>query len=267
MLKIAIHGAAGRMGTTILQQLVQNPKMKLVGAVDVAAAPNCGKDAGEVAGIDNVGVPIQPDLHDATVDADVIIDFSLAGSLPQLLETALKTKKPLVIGTTGHTDDQMAMIQSAAKTIPIFKAPNMSIGVNLLWRLSKIAAKTLGDDYPIAILERHHIHKKDAPSGTAKEIVRLVAEERNLDPETDVTCSDGPTPFLSDKPITVQAIREGEIVGDHIVSFNGPNERIELSHFAENRTIFAEGALTAAEWISDKPAGLYDMQDVLFKNS
>jgi len=267
MLKITIHGAAGRMGTTILKKLVQNPEMKLVGAIDVASHPNCGKDAGEVAGIETIGIPVQSNFCDTLSDCDVIIDFSLAKSLPELLETALESKKALVIGTTGHTDEQLAMIKEAAKTIPIFKAPNMSIGVNLLWRLSKIAAKTLSDDYPISIVERHHIHKKDAPSGTAKEIVRLVAEERNLDSVADVTCSEGPNSPTSDKPITVQAIREGEIVGDHIVSFNGPNERIELSHFAENRIIFAEGALTAARWIADKPAGLYDMQDVLFKNS
>lgn len=265
MIKIIVNGAAGRMGTTIVRLASANPDLKIVGAIDRKECQQAGWDAGEVAGVSNLGVLITNNLAEIISGADVVIDFSSPEATAKLIDVAGGSKTAVVVGTTGHSDQQKEAFKNAAKTIPLLVSPNMSVGVNLLWKLTETAAKTLNDEYAIDIVERHHIHKKDAPSGTAKKLIELITKATGKSIEKDVYYAlDGSNEAASNKPITVKAIREGEVVGDHTVYFTSKEDRIELAHFAFTRDIFGNGALRAAEWIVDKPAGLYDMQSVLF---
>jgi len=195
-----------------------------------------------------VEIVAQCDLGDAIETAlkncDVAIDFSNAGSIDEVCFAASKNNKALVIGTTGHTPDQRQLIEKAAKSLPIVFASNFSVGVNTLFALTRRAAQILGQDFAAEITETHHTKKKDAPSGTAKTLGEILTEAGKSN-------------------LPIQSIREGEVVGDHTVVFVGPNERLELTHRAGSREIFARGALLAAEWVVGKPAGLYSMQDVL----
>lgn len=224
MINIIITGAKGRMGKTLLRLIANDPDFKLTGAVDVS---------------DNLG--------DVISKCDVVVDFSSADATAGLLQTAKTAGKALIIGTTGHDEKQKTLIKEASKKIPLLLSPNMSVGVNLLLKLSELAAKTTGKDYKVSIVEKHHIHKKDAPSGTASRLAELIASSGDIR-----------------ENIPIESIREGEAVGEHTISFASKGDRIELSHCAFTREIFARGALRAAKWIVDKPAGLYDMQDVLF---
>jgi 4-hydroxy-tetrahydrodipicolinate reductase len=195
-----------------------------------------------------IEIASQCDLGDAIESAlkncDVAIDFSNASSIDEVCSAALKTRKALVIGTTGHSVEQRQSIEQASKSLPIVFASNFSVGVNTLFALTRRAAEILGEDFAAEITETHHTKKKDAPSGTAKTLGEILTH--------------------SGKPnVPIQSIREGDVVGDHTVLFVGPNERLELTHRAGNREIFANGALRAAEWVVGKPAGLYSMQDVL----
>jgi 4-hydroxy-tetrahydrodipicolinate reductase len=265
MTNLIINGAAGRMGTTIIRLSKEEPDLKIVGAVGNARSPDIGKDAGIKADIGNIGVEISGDLSEIISKADVVIDFSSPASTHHAIETAMSAKKALVVGTTGHTDEEKKIFAKAAKKIPLLVSPNMCVGVNLLWKMAEMTGKTLGKNYQINIVERHHIHKKDAPSGTAKKLIEVVTEASGFNIDKDVFFSlDSSGEAASTKPITVKAVREGEVVGDHTLYFTSKEDRIELAHFAFTRDIFAKGALRAARWIVDKPTGLYDMQDVLF---
>lgn len=267
MINILFNGAAGRMGKTLIGLIAKDPGLKLVGATEKSDNPNVGKDAGEVAGIGKVGVKISANLEEALPKCNVVIDFSHANAAPTLLEAAHRHKKPLIIGTTGHDNEQKALFEKFSRAIPLFVSPNMSVGVNLLWKLTEMAANTLGDRYQINIVERHHIHKKDAPSGTAKKMIEIVTTASGHDIDKDVFYNlSGEFAEQTDKPISVQAIREGEIVGEHTIFFTSREERIEIAHHAFTREIFGSGAIRAVKWVVDKPAGLYDMQDVLFFN-
>ncbi|HEY7000950.1 MAG TPA: 4-hydroxy-tetrahydrodipicolinate reductase [Candidatus Udaeobacter sp.] len=221
--RVLLIGAAGRMGKTISDLASNDPKIDIIARCDL-------------------GDPIEPQMK----NSDVAVDFSRADAVTEICRAALQHRKPLVIGTTGHSEEQRKIMQAAAQSLPIVFASNFSIGVNVLFWLTRKAAEHLSGDFDAEIVETHHKMKKDAPSGTAKtlaEILRAAKKPR--------------------REIPIQSIREGDVVGEHAVIFNGAGERIELTHRATSREIFALGALRAAEWIIGKPPGLYSMQNVL----
>ena len=265
---IVLLGAAGRMGRTIVRCLAQGrvSGLRLAGAVDLWDVPDRGKDIGLLAGVDAMGIPLDTDLARSLPLADAVIDFSghqgTAGNAPRCAEAG----KPLVIGTTGLNEEELAVVNRAAKSIPIVMAPNMSLGVNLLFGLVEEAARALrGRGYDIEIVERHHRRKKDAPSGTALGLGEAAARgmEWNLN-DVAVHGRSGVSP--TERPVEqigFHAVRGGDFVGDHTVIFAAEGESVELSHRATSRDTFAVGALQAARWIAGRPAGLYSMKDVL----
>ena len=221
--RVLLVGAAGRMGKTVLDLAAADPKIDIVAQCDL-------------------GDPVEP----AMTTCDVIIDFSHADAIDEVCWAAAQHGKSLVIGTTGHSQEQRLTIEKAAESLPIVFASNFSIGVNVLFWLTRKAAELVGRDFNPEIIETHHKMKKDAPSGTAKTLAEVLKAVRKIQDE-----------------IPIQSIREGEVVGEHTVIFAGPGERLELTHRAASREIFARGALRAANWIMGKPPGLYSMQDVL----
>jgi len=264
MIKIAIIGAAGRMGQALTRCARQAQGLEIVAAVEAAISPAVGKDPGAVAGAGETGLRITSDLAAAVQTADVAIDFSFHENVPQTAKLAARYGKGLVIGTTGLTPDERAVVEQAAKTVSIMWAPNMSLGVNLLFALTQRAAAALGLDYDAEIVEIHHRLKKDAPSGTALRLAESVAAGRGQDFKAVAVY--GREGLVGERPrgeIGVHAVRGGDVVGDHTVMFAIEGERIELTHKASSRDVLARGALRAALWLPGRKAGLYDMQDVL----
>jgi 4-hydroxy-tetrahydrodipicolinate reductase len=221
--RVLLIGAAGRMGKTISDLANRDSEIQIIGQCDL-------------------GDPIEP----AMKNCDVAIDFSNADAISEVCTAAIQHRKPLVIGTTGHSQEQRRLIEKTAQSLPVVFASNFSIGVNVLFWLTRKAAEQLGGDFDAEIIETHHTMKKDAPSGTAKTLAEILKAAKKTPSE-----------------IPVQSIREGDVVGEHTVIFSGPSERLELTHRAASREIFALGALRAAKWIIDQPPGLYSMQDVL----
>lgn len=264
MTKIIVTGATGRMGSRVAALSAEYPGLKLAGATEKAGHEAIGKDAGQIAGVGEAGIRLTDRLEDIIDSCDVIVDFTHSGSSLEHLRLASANKKAMVIGTTGFSADELKEMGALTKTIPVVFAPNMSVGVNLLLKILKDVAMVLGDDYDIEIIESHHRLKKDAPSGTAIKMAQVIAGavNRNLD-EVAVYARKGMTGERKRKEIGIQTIRAGDIVGEHTVLFGGLGERIEITHRASSRDTFARGALKAAIWVHDKPAGLYDMQDVL----
>lgn len=263
MIHVAVTGAAGRMGKAIVAAIKENPQTDLAGALEREDSPFLGKDAGEAAGVDKLGVKITEDREKAFKKADIIIDFTHPDLTLKLVEEAPASQKALVIGTTGFSHAQRETIKQAAQNARIVMAPNMSVGVNLLLKLVHDAAVVL-KDYDIEIIEAHHRHKKDAPSGTAIRIAEVVAAAVNRDLEkVAVYERKGIIGERKPEEIGIQTIRAGDIVGDHTVLFGSTGERIEITHKASSRDTFAVGAVRAAVWLMGRPNGLYDMQDVL----
>jgi 4-hydroxy-tetrahydrodipicolinate reductase len=240
------------MGTSIRRLAGEDQDMNVAGAVEAAGKLAAGE-----------GADISGDL-DAVIDrGDVVIDFTTPSATMEHLETALGHRKPIVIGTTGLSEEDIARIKVAAKTIPVVFSPNMSIGVNLLFRLVKEAAKAV-PGYDMEIVELHHNQKKDAPSGTAVKLGRIIAETLGRDlSKVGVYGREGIIGPRKKDEIGILAVRAGDIVGDHTVYFAGAGERIELTHRAHSRDTLAAGAITAAKWLASQKPGLYDMQDVL----
>lgn len=264
MTKVAIVGAAGRMGQSLVRCSKLLPGLQVVAAIESASCPQCGKDCGLVAGIEETGIRITHDLAAAVKAADVIIDFSFHENVPATVKLASAHGKGVVIGTTGLSPEERAAVDQAAKVIPIVWAPNMSLGVNLLFSLVEQAAKALGLDYDVEITEAHHKFKKDAPSGTALRLGEKVAQGRKQN-FRDVTIY-GREGLGGERPkgqIGIHAIRAADIIGDHTVLFATEGERVEISHRATSRDAFAKGALHAGGWLVGQKPGLYDMQDVL----
>jgi 4-hydroxy-tetrahydrodipicolinate reductase len=264
MIKVAIVGAAGRMGQALVRCSKLVTGMRVVAAVDTAACPLCGKDSGLIAGIGENGIKITHDLTAAVKDADILIDFSFHENVPVTVALATQHKKGVVVGTTGLNPEERAAVDEAAKVIPIVWAPNMSVGVNLLFALVERAAKALGLDYDVEITEAHHKFKKDAPSGTALRLGEKVAAGRQQN-FRDVAVF-GREGLGGERPggeIGIHALRAADIVGEHTVLFATEGERVELSHRATSRDALAKGALQASLWLAGKKPGLYDMQDVL----
>jgi 4-hydroxy-tetrahydrodipicolinate reductase len=251
------------MGKALLQALVDFPDLKLSGALASAKSEWLGKDVALFSTVPS-GVVVTADVIQATSHAQVVIDFTLPQVTLANVQACVARKAGIVIGTTGHSLEQRAAIESASKQIPIVMAPNMSVGVNLLLKLAELSAKALNEDYDIEIYEAHHRNKKDAPSGTALGIGEAVAKARGvaLQYHGDFTRY-GETGARQRGHIGFSVVRGGDIVGDHTLMFAGPGERIEISHRAHDRSGFARGALVAARWLRDRKPGLYSMQDVL----
>jgi len=263
-MRIAVSGVNGRMGRALVEACHRGQGLRLAAAVDRADGPAIGADAGELAGVGKLGVKVVGDLAAVTNDFDVLIDFTRPEATLGYLAICAKAKKKVVIGTTGFDAAGKERIAAAAKQAAIVFAPNMSVGVNLSLKLLDMAARVLGDEVDVEIIEAHHRHKVDAPSGTALRMGEVVAAAlgRNLQ-ECAVYGREGVTGERQRATIGFATVRGGDIVGDHTVLFAGEGERVEISHKASSRMNFAKGAVRAAAWLKDRPTGLYDMQDVL----
>ncbi|MDH5202440.1 MAG: 4-hydroxy-tetrahydrodipicolinate reductase [Nitrospirota bacterium] len=264
MIKIAVAGAAGRMGSRITVLSKEYEGLQLTGAFEKKGHKDIGRDIGTVVGIGDTGVKLVDSLDSVIDNADMIISFTTVEASLEHLRFASSKGKAMVIGTTGFSKDHLKEVAELTKKIPCVMASNMSMGVNLLLKVLQDIARVLGDDYDIEIIEAHHRLKKDAPSGTALKIAQVIsgAINRNLE-EVAVYARKGLIGERTRKEIGIQTIRAGDIVGEHTVIFGGLGERIEITHKASSRDTFARGALKAALWLSGRPAGLYDMQDVL----
>jgi 4-hydroxy-tetrahydrodipicolinate reductase len=263
-MRLVIAGAGGRMGRTLIHAIAATKGVTLTGAVEAAGSAVIGRDAGELAGLGASGVKISTDAAPLLKDADGLIEFTIPAASLALAELSAAAGAVHVMGTTGHSGEEEALIAKAASRAPIVKSGNMSLGVNLLAALVKRVAQTLGDDYDIEILEMHHNKKIDAPSGTALMFGLAAAQGRAVNlAQRSARGRDGMTGPRSAGDIGFASLRGGTVVGDHSVIFAGPAERIELVHRAEDRMIFARGALHAALWARGKKPGLYSMADVL----
>jgi 4-hydroxy-tetrahydrodipicolinate reductase len=265
MAKIMVSGAAGRMGRRIISVIHGREQTVLSGALEYAGNPLVGQDAGEIAGVGKLGVPIVGSTGELPfADSDVMIEFTTPPATLANLKIAAGYQVPMVIGTTGMTAEEREQVRALAAQIPVVLAPNMSVGVNVLFKVVGEVAKILGDDYDVEILEAHHRLKKDAPSGTAVRLGEIVADALQRDyQEVAVFERRGFTGERTRDEIGMQTLRAGDIVGDHLVMFGGLGERLEIVHRAHSRDTFARGALRAALWVMDQQPGLYDMQDVL----
>jgi 4-hydroxy-tetrahydrodipicolinate reductase len=264
MLRIAVAGVSGRMGKIIVEAISKTDGV-VVGAATVRPnSPDLGQEVGGMCGLPTMNVSTVDNLSEALGDFDVLIDFTSPAATMEHIETCIAAGKKMVIGTTGFTEDQKQAIAEASKKTPVVFAPNMSIGVNLCLKLLEQAAKVIGEDSDVEIIEAHHRHKKDAPSGTALKMGEVIAQAlgRDLD-EVAVYGREGQTGARDGKTIGFESIRAGDIVGDHTVMFAGDGERIEITHKSNSRMTYAAGSVKAAQWLQDKKKGLYDMQDVL----
>ena len=263
MQNIVIAGSSGRMGHALLEGIFADAELKLQGALDHPSSSALGRDAGELVGTP-CGIRVSADADAVLRGADVLVDFTRPEATMEYLAACRKAGVKLVIGTTGFSMEQKLAIQDAARDVAIVFAPNMSVGVNLLINLVQSAAKVLSDGYDIEIIEAHHRHKVDAPSGTALRLGEAAAAALGRDlAQCAVYGREGVTGERDAKTIGFATVRGGDVVGDHTVLFAGIGERVELTHKASSRATFALGALRAAKWLADKKNGLYDMQDVL----
>lgn len=264
MTRIAITGAAGRMGRVLIEATLKNTSSKLTAAIDRPGSSFVGIDAGELANQEIQNVSVVDDLSSVTDDFDVLIDFTHPDVSVKNIEICRQAKKRIVIGTTGFSENQKQFINDAAKQIGIVFAPNMSVGVNLCFKLLDIAARVMGDYTDIEVVEAHHRHKVDAPSGTALRMGEVVAEALGRDlKDCAVYGREGQTGERDRNTIGFETIRAGDIVGEHTVMFADIGERVEITHKASSRMTFANGAVRAANWLMDFETGQFDMQDVL----
>jgi 4-hydroxy-tetrahydrodipicolinate reductase len=263
-MKIGIVGCAGRMGQMLVQEVTNTDGCELAGGTEGPGNPALGKDIAAHAGLPECGMTIGEDADSLFAAADVVIDFTLPVATPAHLELAQKHKTSLILGTTGHDADGLAAIEAAGTNVTIVKAMNFSIGVNVMFALTEQLSGVLDDDYDIEIVEMHHKHKVDAPSGTAIGLGEAAAKGRGVKLE-DVSerGRDGITGARNKGDIGFSSLRGGEVVGEHTVVYAGDSERIELVHKAASRGIFSKGAVRAARWTGGQAPGLYDMLDVL----
>lgn len=264
MTRAAVAGVGGRMGSRIAQLIRETEGIELAGGFDHPRYAHVGKDLCEAIGGAPAGVPVSGSIEDVLDAADVIIDFTSVSASLEHLRHASARGKSMVIGTTGFSPEQVEEAAKLAAAIPCVLSPNMSIGVNILFKMAADAARLLGEGFDVEIVEAHHRFKKDAPSGTAVKLGRVIAEAlgRDLD-QVGVFARHGIVGERTGPEIGIQSIRGGDIVGDHTVVFAGFGERIELVHRAQSRDNFARGAIHAARWVVNQPSGLYDMGDIL----
>ncbi len=265
MIRIGITGAAGRMGRCLIEACQQRAdEVQFSAAIEHPESSLVGADAVEVAGLGRSEVKISASINAVRDDFDVLIDFTRPDVTMANLAVCRRVGRAMVIGTTGFSDEEKRMISDAANVIPILFAPNMSVGVNLCFKLLEMTARVMGDEVDIEVIEAHHRHKIDAPSGTALRMGEVIAETLGRDlSECAVYGREGETGERDRKSIGFETIRAGDIVGDHTVLFAAMGERIEITHKASSRMTFATGAVRAALWLKDRKNGLYDMQDVL----
>ncbi len=264
MIKVLVTGAGGRMGRRIVALLAERSDISIGGAAEQAGHPLVGSDAGEGAGVGKTGILIREGLEACIADGDVVIDFSHHEASVRHLEIAARAGKAIVIGSTGFTAAEDRKIQGLAAETRCVKAPNMSVGVNVMYKLLEMAARILGDEYDVEVVEAHHRLKKDAPSGTALKMAQVLAQALGRDLNAVGTYAR--KGLIGERPKTeigLQTVRAGDIVGEHTVIFGGMGERLEVIHRAHSRDNFACGAIRAALWVVNQPKGLYDMQDVL----
>jgi 4-hydroxy-tetrahydrodipicolinate reductase len=261
--RVAVAGASGRMGRMLIEAVAQSPDMVLAGALDVPGSPAIGQDAAAFLG-QSSGVAITADLRDGLKGAEVLIDFTRPEGTLAHLAVCRELGVKAVIGTTGFSPEQKAQVTSMAAHIALFMAPNMSVGVNVVMRLLDVAARALNEGYDIEIIEAHHRHKVDAPSGTALQMGQVVADAlgRNLD-ECAVYGREGVTGARDPSTIGFATIRGGDVIGDHTVMFAGIGERIEITHKSSSRATYAQGSLRAARFLMKQAHGLFDMNDLL----
>jgi len=264
MTRILVTGAAGRMGRNLISAVDQAEGAVLTAATERQGSSMVGVDAAELVGLEKNQVLLVDDIQSVINDFDVCIDFTAPAVTLENIKICQAAGKKMVIGTTGFTDGQKQLIQDAAADIAIVFAPNMSVGVNLTFKLLDIAARVLGDNVDIEVIEAHHRHKVDAPSGTALRMGEVVADAlgRDLD-ECAVYGREGQTGERERNTIGFETIRAGDIVGEHTVMFADIGERVEITHKASSRMTFANGAVRAAQWLNQYEKGLFDMQDVL----
>ncbi|PWG61670.1 4-hydroxy-tetrahydrodipicolinate reductase [Sediminicurvatus halobius] len=264
MTRIGILGAGGRMGRELIQAVAARPGAELAAAVVRPGSAMLGRDAGELAGTGTLGVTLGDDPAAAAAASDVLIDFTLPAAFDTNLAAARAARVPITVGTTGLDGRQLGALETAAREIPVVFAPNYSSGVTLACRLAALAARALGDEFDVEIIEAHHRHKVDAPSGTARRLGEVVAGALGRDLDA-VACygREGHTGARDAQTIGFQSIRGGDIVGEHTVLFAGEGERIEITHRASSRRTFAGGAVRAACWLVAQPPGRYGMEEVL----
>ena len=265
-LGIIVCGAGGRMGGAVIRAIQQSPEVTLVAAIDRAGSRRTGKDAGEISGFGNIGIPVSNRIDPALKPNSVIIDFTSPEASLEYLKEAAKHRVPMVIATTGFNAKQLNAIKRLAQRTPTLLSANTSLGVNVLVSLLGQAAKMLGDDYDVEIIEAHHRFKKDAPSGTALALGRSVANALNRDlDKVGINGRKGIVGARGKKEIALLSVRAGDIVGEHTVIFGGIGERLEFIHRAHSRDTFAHGAIRAAQWLAGKKPGLYGMPDLLVR--
>lgn len=258
---IGVHGAGGRMGRALIEAVSQDVDTTLAAAITRADSDLLGLDAGRMAGIGEQGVALS---SDAGAVCDVLIDFSLPAPSLTAVAACQSAGRPLVVGTTGYSEEQLAQVHAAAHHIPLLLAPNMSVGVNLAFKLIDMAAQVLNDNVDIEVIEAHHRNKVDAPSGTAVRIGEILAAATGRDlTKVGVYGREGNTGVRKRETIGFATVRAGDIVGEHTVLYAGEGERLEITHRASSRMNFALGGVRAAKWLRDQPPGLYSMDDVL----
>ena len=264
MIKAIVVGAAGRMGGTVISAIQEAEGIEVSGAVERPDHPFLNRDIGEVAGLGEIGVPLVGDIQRAIKAGEVVIDFTNPEVSLRSLEVSSGSGVAAVIGTTGFTPQQMEKVAQLAKETRCVLSPNMSVGVNLMFKIVGEIARILRDDYDVEIVEAHHRFKKDSPSGTAMKLGETVASALNRDfPQVGVFGRRGVIGERTPQEIGMQVVRAGDIVGDHTVIFGGLGERLEVIHRSHSRDNFARGAIRAAKWVVTQPNGLYDMGDVL----
>ncbi len=263
-IRIAVTGAAGRMGKTLIEAVANAPEAELTVAIERPDSSLIGVDAGELAGLGKNGVALVGDINTVLDDFDVLIDFTAPAATKLNAQACAKAGNKMVIGTTGFAAEQKGIVIDASEQTAVCMASNFSTGVNLCFKLLELAAQVLGEDSDIEIYEAHHRHKVDAPSGTALSMGEVVAKALGRDLEgVAVYGREGQTGVRDDKTIGFATVRAGDIVGDHTVIFAAQGERVEITHKASSRMSFARGAVRAACWLANKDRGLFDMQDVL----
>jgi 4-hydroxy-tetrahydrodipicolinate reductase len=264
MINVAVCGAAGRMGQRIINSLIESEGVMLCGALERPGHPMIGQDASLLAGCGKSEVHITDNLNSVVAACDVLIDFTSPKVSLKNLELCALHKKSIVIGSTGFTPEERSVAVELAKNIPVVLAPNMSVGVNVCFKILKDVARTLGDDFDVEIVELHHNKKKDSPSGTAVRMGEIVADALGRDYNKVANYHrEGICGERTKEEIGMQTVRGGDIVGEHTVYFIGMGERIEISHRAMTRDMFSRGSVRAAKWVVGQNPGLYDMQDVL----
>jgi 4-hydroxy-tetrahydrodipicolinate reductase len=264
MIKIAITGAAGKMGRTLIQTIAETDGVELAAAIEQPGLPVIGKDAGELAAVGHLGVAITDDLVAACDLFDVLVDFTIAPATVQNIETCAASGRKMIIGTTGLDDSEKNRLSELSESMAVVMATNFSVGVNATFKLLEVAAEIFGNTVDVEIIEAHHKHKVDAPSGTALTMGEVIADTLDRDlSEVRVAGRDGITGARSRQEIGFHSVRAGDIVGEHTVVFAGSGERLEITHKAHSRVNFAEGAIRAAIWVAGQSQGLFDMRDVL----